>query len=87
MEERVCKRCLLWELSEHAFDQIYEYIQSIPGDQRAGEPEYQSRLAVCGTCDALLNGMCRECGCFVEVRAAKKRMSCPVKKWEAQGNH
>ncbi|MDY3745248.1 MAG: DUF6171 family protein [Lachnospiraceae bacterium] len=37
----------------------------------------------CRQCDRLLNGMCRICGCFVEMRAAIKVKSCPdvVPKW------
>ena len=28
-------------------------------------------------CDNLINGMCKICGCFVEMRAAVKKNYCP----------
>lgn len=44
---------------------------------------YQERLSLCRQCESLLNGMCRICGCFVEMRAAVAKNYCPAinKKW------
>lgn len=77
MENRICKRCLLRELDETYFQSIYDYIDHLPEEQKADEGEYGLRLEKCKACDSLQNGMCALCGCFVEVRAAKKRMHCP----------
>ncbi len=77
MENRVCKRCLLRELDSAYFQSIYEYIDHLPEEEKTAEPEYRLRLDKCKTCSSLQNGMCALCGCFVEVRAAKKRMHCP----------
>ncbi|MCI8442996.1 MAG: hypothetical protein HFG27_10770 [Provencibacterium sp.] len=79
-----CRRCLLEELSREAFQNIYRYIESIPTEQRVPEPVYRQRLALCKGCSNLLNGMCSLCGCFVEVRAAKRLGACPniPKRWD-----
>lgn len=83
MEQRVCKKCLLRELDEGYFSSIYAYIENIPSEQRVQEEEYHDRLAICKACDSLVNGMCALCGCFVEVRAAKRIQYCPAapSKW------
>lgn len=75
--ENVCKRCLLKDMSDtDYFRTIYEYIENLPAEQKAGDALYAKRLQKCRECDHLTNGMCALCGCFVEVRAAKKRMHC-----------
>lgn len=45
---------------------------------------YNKRLAFCKKCEYLISGMCRKCGCYVEIRAALKDKVCPdydSKKW------
>lgn len=76
MERRLCRRCLLKELDDAYFQTVYEYIDSLPAEQKAEKAEYAKRLEKCRECDHLQNGMCALCGCFVEVRAAKKRQHC-----------
>jgi len=78
--ERVCRRCLLRELDREAYASIYAYIGSLPEEERAEPSEYARRLELCKSCESLRNGMCALCGCFVEVRAAKKRMYCAKSK-------
>lgn len=77
----VCKRCLLRELDGEAFRSIYQYIESIPPEQKAPPEEYARRLALCRACESLQNGMCAQCGCFVEVRTVKKAQRCPMGRW------
>ena len=74
-----CRRCLLREFAEgkKLYELIQDYIAAIPAEQRAAEAVYAARLAVCRECDWLANGMCRQCGCYVEVRAAKVNQRCP----------
>jgi len=62
---------------------VYEYISSLPDDIKTGAALLNERLELCRACDALVNGMCKYCGCFVELRAAKKSQYCPhpVGKW------
>lgn len=72
-----CRRCLLKDLTDSDyFANVYEYIDSLLPEVRTPPPEYERRLDTCRSCDHLVNGMCRLCGCFVEVRAAKRRNHC-----------
>lgn len=79
MAGQPCKRCLL---AQSGLDDIRESIlqqaAAIQDNKRASDEEYQRRLEFCMTCDSLLNGMCRECGCFVEYRAWLKDNTCPA---------
>ncbi len=73
-----CKRCLLSEIDKDKyFENVYEYISLIPTEQKCSEELYRERLELCKNCDSLVNGMCSECGCFVEVRAVRKISRCP----------
>ncbi len=79
-----CGRCLLSEFdSEKFITTIAEYISVIPPHKKVTDEEYRRRLSICRECELLNDGLCGECGCFVEVRAVKKEKSCPHpdKKW------
>ena len=84
MNGRVCRRCLLRELDGAFFQSIYQYIENLPAEQKADPDEYRRRLSICRECESLQNGMCAQCGCFAEVRAAKRKMNCPIGAWEAK---
>ena len=56
---------------------IRELIDLLPEEKRASAEVTAQRLAVCRACDQLQNGMCVLCGCYVELRAAKRMMKCP----------
>ena len=56
---------------------IRDRIAAMPEEQRADEAVMSSRLGVCRGCDHLTNGTCALCGCYVELRAAKKAQRCP----------
>lgn len=72
-------RCLLVEAGEAEMARtIAEYVASLDESIRAGDGDYRARLAICRECPELLNGTCRLCGCYVETRAAKKGMQCPM---------
>ncbi len=72
-----CKRCLLRDMDDAAFfASVQAYVDRIPQEQKVPETLYRERLAQCGKCDHLVNGMCALCGCFVEVRAARKNQHC-----------
>ncbi len=76
--QRMCKRCLLADMSEDGLkERVYEYIDSLNEDIKVEPKIYQDRLNQCRSCDKLYNGMCRACGCFVEMRAAMKSNGCP----------
>jgi hypothetical protein len=80
---RNCKRCLLREMaeSEEYFRSLQDYIENMDPDIKAKKALYERRLAVCKECDMLLQGMCRKCGCYVELKAAVAGNTCPGKKW------
>lgn len=76
--ERLCKRCLVREMADaDMLTRIQRTIELIPEKERCVGEVYQQRLSACRECDRLINGMCRVCGCFVEVRAARKKEHCP----------
>ena len=90
MNQRVCRRCLLMDQAGGALAKsLREYVESIPDEERAEEALYRMRLEVCRKCDQLMQGVCRQCGCFVEARAARRAQSCPAvpSRWAAVGNH
>jgi hypothetical protein len=79
VEPRKQCRCLLKAAGEAEMAAaIAEYVAGLDESVRAAETDYRTRLAVCEGCDALLSGTCRLCGCYVETRAAKKGLSCPM---------
>jgi len=74
----VCKRCLLADMdASGVYATILRRIEQMPEGQRAGAETYRQRLECCRGCDALVNGLCSICGCFIELRAAKAEMHCP----------
>lgn len=78
-----CRRCLTRDLvgEEEYFRSLHDYIANLDSDIRTDAPLYAERLNVCRECDMLFQGMCRSCGCYVELRAAIARNCCPRKKW------
>ena len=74
----VCKRCLLADMdASGVYATILRRIEQMPEGQRADAETYRQRLECCRGCDALVNGLCGICGCFIELRAAKAEMHCP----------
>ena len=65
------------------FENLHTYIANLEEDLKVEEPLYEKRLSLCTECDLLLDGMCRACGCFVELRAVMKKNACPYDKWGA----
>ena len=83
----VCKRCLLADIDvDGLYKKVSELIELMPEDVKADEKLYNSRLEICRRCSCLENGICRECGCFVELRAAARKNYCPsaYKYWTAE---
>ncbi|QHQ63630.1 hypothetical protein Ana3638_04470 [Anaerocolumna sedimenticola] len=79
-----CRKCLLKDMPENVyFKNLYDYIETLSEDIKANAAEYERRLNICKECDNLLNGMCRICGCFIELRAVIDKNYCPDidKKW------
>ena len=75
---RICKKCLLREESEEVFlTQLKAYIEGLDDSDRVSQSVYEERLHQCGQCENLIKGMCRICGCYVELRAALRVRKCP----------
>lgn len=80
--KRICRKCLTADMDEKEyFENLHAYIANLDTDIKAEQGIYEERLAVCVQCDLLADGMCRACGCFVELRAAIGNNSCPYDKW------
>lgn len=80
---RVCRRCLTRDMTgqEEYFRNMHTYIANLDNDIKTKQPLYEKRLLICKECDLLYDGMCRACGCFVELRAAIAKNTCPYDKW------
>lgn len=39
------------------------------------------RIEICKQCPSQLLGVCRKCGCFINLKAAVKSQECPLNKW------
>ena len=73
-----CRKCLLSQTSQtEVFESVKRLVEGLEEDVRVSEGEYRARLMKCESCDQLLAGMCRLCGCYVELRAAIRTRSCP----------
>lgn len=76
----ICPGCLLRDMD---FERpLYEIVQEVLSNMephlKAEEAVYESRLEICKKCENLQSGMCKLCGCYVEVRAARKDQRCPA---------
>lgn len=82
-DRRYCRKCLTRDMigQEAYFRSLQEYIANMEPDIKAAEALYEERLAICRECDLLMEGMCRSCGCYVELRAAVAKNSCPWEHW------
>lgn len=82
MEQKICKRCLIRELGEEKYhEMIGRYIEVFDKSERASGELTEDRLSSCRECNKLNAGTCLACGCYVEIRAAIRKMHCPYKKW------
>lgn len=77
-----CYKCLLREMDKDGyFQNLHDYVERLEEDIKAPHELYEERLAICKSCNFLQEGMCRACGCFVELRAAIKNNTCSYEKW------
>ncbi len=83
MSDTRCRRCLLRELEAGAqlYESVRAYRAELPAAERTEDGEYARRLALCLDCRHLKNATCVQCGCFVELRAAKSAVRCPMGRW------
>ncbi|NLU53087.1 MAG: hypothetical protein GXX10_09545 [Clostridiaceae bacterium] len=75
----ICKKCLIEGISISEFEStLKEYLETLPQEQKVDPDTYRDRLSLCDKCTSLSNGICRICGCFVMIRAAKRLSCCPA---------
>ena len=76
-----CRRCFFEDTDPGGvYREIQEMISAMPEERRTEETEYRRRLEICSGCSFLGEGTCGVCGCFVELRAAKKDLHCPCER-------
>ena len=63
---------------EDVYKRQERYRATMPRRLRTPDALYETRLACCRDCEALQNGTCMQCGCYVEMRAARSDMHCPL---------
>ena len=75
-----CRRCLLRDMTgeNDYYQSVLRYRASLPAAKRTPDDLYENRLAACRACAELDNGTCMACGCYVEMRAARRDMHCPL---------
>ncbi len=80
---RVCKKCLMRDMmdKQEYFKNLQDYIDNLDPETKVSDEIYEQRLKVCTECELLLEGMCRTCGCYVELRAVLIKNYCPKKYW------
>lgn len=70
---RVCRKCLPGQKNEEAFyEDLSRYIQRMDEELKVDQQTYEKRLGICSSCERLMSGMCRLCGCFVELRLYRR---------------
>ena len=84
MIEIECKRCLLRDMPESDYYQsVLTYRVGLPEKEKVSDTQYERRLEACSGCEHLSNGVCGQCGCYVEMRASARSMHCPppLERW------
>lgn len=53
--------------------------------EKANQDLYDTRIEVCSSCDLLIKPtfQCKECGCFMKLKAKLVDATCPLGKWQA----
>lgn len=64
-------------------DEVIRYARE--GAPHVSEESYESRLAVCGSCEHLEDDRCGMCGCVVEEKAKWATAECPDSRWDDEG--
>lgn len=73
-----CRKCLFSQMDDLSmYRQIEDYLAAMDPALKAPPARYRARLDRCRACEHLVSGTCQKCGCFVEVRCAKARQTCP----------
>lgn len=83
--KRICRKCLTRDMDKDAyFENLHTYIANLDDELKVEKPLYEERLSLCKECNLLADGMCRACGCYVELRAVMRKNACPYGKWSSE---
>ncbi|MFZ9715967.1 MAG: DUF6171 family protein [Ilumatobacteraceae bacterium] len=54
-----------------------------PNTPKVEDNKYADRIAECASCDRLIRPtfQCKECGCFMKLKARLEGATCPLGKW------
>lgn len=85
----LCRKCLEEDISaEELAEYLDGYVNSLDEDIRTSPGVYEMRLKICGDCEKRIALTCSLCGCYIQARAAKKKLECPYDhggpKWTAE---
>lgn len=84
----LCRRCLIKDVPEaELLEYLDAYVRDLPADTRVSPREFERRLALCADCEYLIKYTCRLCGCYAQVRAARRLNRCPLPgapRWDAR---
>lgn len=78
---RICKKCLIGQQAEDYLRLIEKNKAAISPKDRVSDGVYEQRIGICEGCEKLSGPTCMACGCYVELRAIRKSIRCPYKKW------
>lgn len=79
-EEECCRKNIFQKVSESFVDSLGK----IAKDPTIANPEtIEERLKICQSCDKLNKalGICKECGCIVNLKTRFAVAQCPIDKW------
>jgi len=96
-ETTVCKQCgnveqkekidppsfpSVTQMGKNLASSVFDYAKS--GFKNTDDEKYEKRLEVCGGCESFehSSSRCRECGCFMEIKAKMESAKCPLGKWK-----
>jgi len=51
------------------------------GMKFATEEDYKKRIEICNACEAVQDGRCLKCGCYMSIKAKFTAMRCPINLW------
>ena len=70
------------QMGKNLASSVFDYAKS--GFKNTDDEKYEKRLEVCGGCESFehSSSRCRECGCFMEIKAKMESAKCPLGKWK-----
>lgn len=85
----ICRKCVRESVSaEKLAEYLDGYVNSLSDDMRASPGTYEERLKICEACEKRVELTCTLCGCYIQARAAKRKLECPYDKggpkWKAE---